>query len=233
MRLRPLSIAAPGLALLAALLGGCGSSSSSANGVAAKSPQQIVAAAKAAAVSAASVHISGSTVSEGKPIALDMDLVAGKGARGSLTLAGLRIDIIEVEHAFYLNGSPAFYRHVAGATAAQLLQGKWLKAPSTSGNFASLAQLTNLTTLLGSSLASHGALAKGTSTAIGGEQAVPVRDTTKGGTLYVATSGAPYPLEITKGGSEAGTVKFTRWNQPVTLAAPANAINITQLQNGH
>jgi hypothetical protein len=222
------------LALAAiAALAGCGGSSSSSNGLESKSPAQILAAAKAAAGKAASVHVSGSIINEKKPISLDMELVAGKGAKGHLALEGLGFDIIEVEHAFYLKGSNAFYTKVAGAPAAQLLQGKWLKVPTTSGEFASLAQLTNLSRLIDATLGNHGTLAKGPSGSVGGQQAVSITDTTKGGTLYVASTGTAYPLEISKSGADAGKVVFNRWNQPVTLAAPPGAINIDQLQSGH
>jgi hypothetical protein len=220
--------------IVSVMLAGCGGSSSgSGNGVASKSPDQIVAAAKQAAASAATVHIAGSTISENKPISLDMELVAHKGAKGHLSVEGLGIEIIALEHAFYLNGSAAFYRHVAGPTAAQLLQGRWLKAPSTAGEFASLSKLTDLGTLLESTLASHGALTSAGTATINGQQAVGVTDTSKKGTLWVAATGTPYPLEIAKGGTGAGKVSFDRWNQPVTLTPPPNPININQLQNGH
>jgi len=228
------------LALVAAaLLAGCGgSSTTSGNGVASKSPDQIVAASKTAAAGASTVHIAGSIISENKPITLDMELVAGKGAKGHITVEGLGINVVEVEHAFYLNGSAAFYRHIAGNAAAQLLQGKWLKAPENGGNFSSLAQLTDLTKLVDATLSSHGTLkAAGTAT-INGQSAVGVTDTTKGGTLFVATTGAAYPLQISKGstsggGTSAGKIVFDRWNQPVTLTPPPNPININQLQSGH
>ncbi len=230
---RPRALAALAAAALAgAAIAGCGGSSSG-NGLESKSPEQIVAAAKAAAASAASVHIKGSIISENKPISLDMELVAGKGAKGHLALEGLGIDVVAVEHAFYLNGSTAFYSHLAGPAAAQLLQGKWLKAPTTSGEFASLAQLTDLGKLIDTTLSSHGTLAAAPSRTIAGRKAVGVRDATKGGTLYVAATGTPFPLEITKSGSGPGTITFDRWDQPVTITAPAKAINITQLQNGH
>jgi hypothetical protein len=223
-----------GLALIAALLAGCGSSSSSSdNGLAAKSPEEIVAAARHAAAGAATVHIAGSTVSEGKPISLNMELVAGKGAKGRITLEGVSIDVIEVENAFYVSGSAAFYRRVAGPAAAALLQGKWLKAPAGAGDFSSLRQLTDLGTLIDSALASHGALAHAGTATIAGQKAVGVTDTTKGGTLYVAATGTPYPLEIVKSATPPGRISFDRWNQPVALTPPPNAINITQLQNGH
>jgi len=223
------------LCLSAALLAGCGSSSSSTssgNGLASKSPEQIIAAAKAASEGAATVHISGSVIAEGKPISLDMELVAGQGAKGHLTLEGNGLNVIEVGHAFYINGSTAFYTHIAGAAAAQLLQGKWLKASTSGKEFASFAQLTNLGKLLASSLGSHGKLKSAGTATIDGQPAVGVTDTQEGGTLYVAATGTPYPLQISKGGGGSGTITLDRWNQPVTLTAPPNPININQLQSG-
>ena len=130
LRLRSLACRALGGVLAAAALAGCGSSSSSGNGVASKTPAQIVAVAKSAAAGAATVHVAGSIVSGGKPISLDMELVAGKGGKGRLSLEGLSIELIDVDRAVYINGNAAFYSHFAGAAAARALQGKWLKASS-------------------------------------------------------------------------------------------------------
>jgi hypothetical protein len=221
------------LLTLLALLSGCGSSSPSGNGLSAKSPAEIIAAAKAAVAAAATAHVSGSVVDAGKPISLDMELVAGKGGKGRLTLEGLSIDLVQLKGAVYLNGSSAFYTKVAGAAAAQLLQGKWLKASATGSNFASLAQLSDLGKLINTALASHGKLAGAPAKTIAGQKAVGVTDVSKGGTLYVASTGTAYPLEITKSGAGGGTITFDRWNKPVTLSAPANAVNIDQLQSGH
>jgi hypothetical protein len=233
VRMRPRLLSVVG-ALLLGVGGaaGCGSSSSS-NGVAAKTPEQILTAAKAAADGAASVHLAGSIVSEGKPISIDMQLLAGKGGKGRITLEGLAIRLIRVEQAIYIGGSAAFYRHIAGAAAAQLLQGKWLKAPENGGNFSSLASLTELGKLIDTALAEHGSLRKGATTSVAGHQVVPLEDVANGGTLYVAASGTPYPVEIVKKGGSGGSILFNNWNQPVTLTAPANAININQLQSGH
>ncbi len=234
MRTRPpLAVAWLLAAVVAvALLTGCGSSSSG-NGVASKSATEIVAAAKKAADGAASVHIAGSIVNEGKPLSIDMELLAGKGGRGRITLEGLSIDLIRVGGAVYINGSQAFYSHIAGPAAAKALQGKWLKAPENGGNFASLASLTDLGKLIDTTLSGHGTLAKGATTKLEGQSVIAVNDATKGGTLYVATSGSAYPIAVSKSGSGGGRIVFDRWNKPVTLTAPANAININQLQSGH
>jgi len=214
----------------AALLAGCGGAPSG-NGVAARTPAQIVAAAKAAAMGAASVHVAGSIVSEGKPISLNMELVAEKGGKGRVALDGLSFRLVDVDHAVYVSGSTAFYARFAGATAARVLRGKWLKGAE-AGALASLASLAHLHSLLNNTLAGHGALSRGPSASVDGQQAVGVSDTAIGGTLYVAGTGAPYPLEIVKRGAGAGKIVFDQWNQPVSLSVPANAININQLQSG-
>jgi hypothetical protein len=231
MRSRPSSAGCAAVALLGALVGGCGSSSSG-NGVGAKPAAQIVAASKAAADAARSAHVSGSIVSNGSPITLDLNL-GPAGGRGNLALGGLGFELIQTGGSVYIKGSAAFYRHIAGPAAAQLLQGRWLKAPTTSREFASIAALTDLHRLVDATLTSSGTLVKSGTTTLNGARAIGVTDQSRGGTLYVATTGKPYPLQISKPGAGGGAVKFDRWNEAVPVAAPPGAIDITQLRAGH
>jgi hypothetical protein len=231
MRPRPSLAGCAVLALLGGLLAGCGSSSSG-NGVASKSADEIVAASKAAADAAHSAHVSGSVVSNGSPITLDLDLGA-RGGRGHLALSGLGFELIQTGGTVYIKGSAAFYRKIGGATAAQLLEGRWLKAPTTTPEFASISSLTDLHRLVDATLSSHGSLIKTQTTTVNGTHVVGVTDQSKGGTLYVATTGKPYPVQIAKGGAGGGTVSFDRWNESVTISPPPNAIDITQLRAGH
>jgi hypothetical protein len=233
LRLRLPLPAVTALVLVAALLGGCGSSgsTSSSNGIAAKTPAEILTAAKAAADSASSVHVSGSIVSGSSPITLNLELLAGKGGRGQISENGLSFNLIQVGGTAYISGSPAFYSHFGGAAAAQLLEGKWLKVPSSSGNFSTLGSLTNLSQLLDTALADHGKLAKGVTTTVDGQKVLSVTDVSHGGTLYVATTGKPYPIEISKDGKSGGKILFDRWNAPVTLTAPKNSIDLSQLES--
>jgi hypothetical protein len=219
------------IALVAVALPGCGSASSSTSRVGSAAPAQIVAAARAAALGAATVHVSGSIAHEGKSISLDLELESGKGGKGTVVTEGLAIKLIQIDGTVYVNGSGAFYRQVAGATAARALRGKWLKAPGSAGNFSSLASLTNLDNLVATTLEAHGTLSRAGTMTVGGEPAVGVRDRGKGGTLYVASTGSPFPLEIVEGGS-GGKIVFDRWNEAVTLEAPVGAININQLRSG-
>jgi len=219
------------LLLVAALIAGCGGGSSSGNGVASKSPAEILAAAKSAASSASSVHVAGSLNSGATPLTLDMDLAAGRGGRGQISEGGLSFELIVVGDTVYIKGSPAFYSHFGGSAAAQLFRGKWLKAPVTGGELASLAALTNLGKLLEQTLSSNGTLVRGATTTVASQPVVELHDTAHNGSLYVATTGQPYPIEVVKRGTETGHVSFTHWNQPVTLAAPAGAIDLSQLQH--
>ena len=74
---------------------------------------------------------------------------------------------------------------------------------------------------------------KGASTTLIGQKVLAVKDTSAGGTLYVATTGPPYPVDVSKGGTGGGRIVFDGWNQPVSITAPASAIDVTQLQSGH
>jgi hypothetical protein len=162
-----------------------------------------------------------------------MHLLAGKGGRGHITQNGLSFELITLGSTVYIKGSPAFYRHIGGPAAAQLFQGKWLKAPAAAGQFAPITALTDLRKLMDTALASHGTLSKAPATKVAGRKVLAVKDLTKGGTLYVAASGKPFPAEVARAGANGGHIVFDQWNEAVTISPPLNAINLTQLQAGH
>jgi hypothetical protein len=215
------------LVVLVCALSGCGDSSPNSNGVASRTPLQILAAARAAVAGAATVHVAGSIVNAGKPISLDMELIAGKGGRGRVALDGYSVQLIEADKGAYLNGTSAFFKRVLGAAAAPL-GGRWLKAPAHRGNFSWIGSLTNLGGLTEAALDAHGPRLSSHTATLAGEPAVAVSDAGSGGTLYVASTGNPYPLELLS--ANGGKLRFSHWNQPVTLTPPAGAVSISQLQ---
>jgi hypothetical protein len=233
MSLRRRSTAGLSLVLLLAALALAGCGGSSGNGVASKSPPEIVAAAKAAADGASAVHVAGSIVTGGTPLDIDLSLVAGKGGRGRLSENGLSFELVELDGTVYINGSSAFFSRLAGSSAAQLLHGKWLKVPTSNASVAQFSSLTELRKLLDAALATDNKtlVAAGTST-VNGQAVVGVRDSSQIGTLYVATTGPPYPIQITKKGTGGGTITFSEWDRPVTLTAPTNVIDLEQLEKG-
>lgn len=230
MHIRRLSITLLTLVAIAAAVAGCGGGSSG-NGVESKSAAQIVSAAQSAADKAHSVHVAGSVETAGASLNLDLQLVQGEGAKGKISEGGLSFELIRIGNTAYISGSASFYERFGGKEAAKLLKNKWLKAPVTSGQFATLGSLTDLRQLIDSALGEHGKLKKGSTTTIEGQKAIEVKDVTHGGSLYVATTGKPYPIQIKGGGSKSsGTVTFDKWDEDVKLKAPSESIDITKLK---
>jgi len=228
-RLAACAASSAALALAVAACGGSSSGGGSDNGISSKSPDQIVSAVTSAVNGVNSVHVAGSVSNSGARTTLDLNLVNGKGGKGSMSQSGLGFKIVAVGNQVYINGSNAFWQKFGGSAAAQLLSGKWLKAPAT-GQLSSIASLTNVRTLFNQLLSSHGTLAKGSTSTVNGQKVIAVTDKTNGGTLYVATTGKPYPVELIKTGSDGGKITFDQFNQSVTLSPPANSIDISKLQ---
>lgn len=212
---------------LVAILAGCGGSGSS--GEASKSVSEILADARQAALSAESVHISGTIHDAGQTIGLDLTLGKGDGG-GTMTIQGSKVDVIRVGNTAYLRAGAPFYQQVgAGAAAGRLLAGKWLKLPTSTPNFRQLVELTDLHAFVSQALKPNGTVTKGDEKSVDGQKAIELKSS-KGGSLLVATTGTPYPLEFVGGnGTSSGTVKLTDWGTAKAPGAPKNAIDIGAL----
>lgn len=226
-RRRPFTVLAVSALALASGIAGCGGSSG--NGVAAKSPDAILGAATNAVRDVQSVHVAGSVVSGGAPVAFDLNLAAGRGAAGRMSQNGLDFRIIVLKHEVYINGSDPFWQRFGGAAAVQLFHGKWLKGPAT-GQFAGVARLTDIRTLFSAFSQGHGKLAKEGTSTLDGQKVIAVKDTTEGGTLYVATTGKPYPIQVSGASADSsGRIVFDRYDQSISLSPPRDAIDISKL----
>lgn len=212
--------------LPAALFAGCGSSST--NGERGKPAATILSDARNAATSAGSVHVSGTVNQSGRVIGLDLDLKAGQGGKGSMTLNGSSFKLVRIGSELYINASAAFYHQVGVSGAAlQVLNGRWLKSSVTGGDAASFAHFTDIGQLFSTLLPSGGALVKGgTATSANGQKVVILHDQTGKATLDVSLTGKPYPVAV-----NVPTVHmtFSKWNAPVTVTAPAGALDVSQL----
>jgi hypothetical protein len=217
-------IALAALAMLAPA--GCGGGSS--NGYAEKPPNEVVRAAERAALDAESVHIGGEVIDNGARTAINLTLAAGKGGKGKLSERGVAFEIIRVGDTVYLRGSDAFWRQFAGEKSVDLLHGRWLTAPADNEQFSEIAKLLDPAEVFHAALRDHGKLANWGATDYDGRHAVEIEDTTKGGSLYVAADGEPYPLAIV-GEDSDDVISFDDWNADVELTAPKSAIDIATL----
>jgi hypothetical protein len=223
--IRRTAVVASAAALLAAVACGGGG-----NGTAGKSPQQIVKDARQAATHAKTVHVAGTINQSGQKLALNLREKTGAGAKGSITLGGSKIQLIRTSKAAFIKAGSKFYAQQGlPGQAAKLIAGKWFKVPGGAGGFSDVKSLTNLKTLFSQVLTVKGKKLKKTGTSTRhGVDVVGVKDTSGNGTLYVQTSGKPYPAEVAKG--KQGSIRFTDWNAKVTVHAPKNAVDISQLQ---
>jgi hypothetical protein len=225
-------VSALAFVLTAAFLTGCGGHGKSAksNGEASKPSARVLADAKAAATSARSAHVSGHINVSGMAITLDLDMVRGKGAKGSMSTNGLQFELVRIGDTAYVHGSDEFYKHFAGALIAQLVHGKWIKASIVQGRFSPLAPLTSMSQLFATIGASHGKLVNAGKTTYKGRSVVAIRDPRDRSRLYVAATGKPYPVALVGGRkNESGTITFGAWNEPVLMAVPEDTIDISRL----
>ena len=179
---------------------------------------------------AASAHVAGTLVDEGKRITLGLELLAGRGGKGRITLEGLSIRLIRVDGSIFINGSDAFYRRLAGPRAAKLLEGKWLKAPAGSGNFAA----TGLADRPGQ--ADRRRPDRSRDAHSGGEQdGGRAPGGGRGGRIAGGHPRRIHGHAVSAGdrqiGCRRGEDRINRWNQEVTLEAPVGAVNIKELKN--
>jgi hypothetical protein len=210
------------------LLAGCGGSSS--NGIAAKLPFEILAASRTAAESATSVHVSGRS-SQGRLTSTSELWLASDGGRAQTSLLGAVYEAIRIGETAYVKGNPVFYENLNAVTAnavGKVPTGTWLKGSSDSGPVAEVAAVTDLRRELNVLLGVSGPLTKGATTTIDGQQAIELKESAKlyAGTLYIATTGKPYPIELVKHGRETGQTTFSDWNKPIPLSAPAKALAV-------
>jgi hypothetical protein len=214
------------LVLLLAVLAGCGGGKKT-NGEEKKTAARVVADARAAAKAASIVHVVGGGTDNGQPIKLDLWVGDGKG-KGHLEEGGLSFDLVRVGKTVYVKGSAAFWKRFGGAAAAALLHDRWVRVPTTQAQVQQIIGLTDKSLFLNSILGQHGKIENRGLTDFQGQKVVEIRDTTQGGSLYVASEGPAYPVAL-KGGKNQGDIAFTDWNADETVVAPKGAVDLSAL----
>ena len=161
----------------------------------------------------------------------DLELGRNEG-RAKVSFIGIDFEAIRIGQTVYVKGDQGFYEQLLGG-AANVPQGTWLKAPANSGKLAQIAAFTGLPGQLNRQLSTPGSVVKGATTTINGQKVVELKETTKvyKGTLYVSTTGKPYPVLFVKnGGRETGRTTFSEWDQDLSLSAPSPSVDVSTLK---
>jgi hypothetical protein len=228
------------LVVVAFAVAGCGgggsspgTTSSSGNGETSKPATQVLTDAVKAADAASSLRLAGNVSSNGQQTAIDLSVAKGKGATGSVTVKGQKVELVVVGSNGYMKGGTAFWTQFAGsngATIAQLLAGRWLKFPVNNAQFQPIVAFSDPQALFDSlQSGASSALKNDGATTYKGQSVVALNDGAKNGTLYVSATGTPYPVALVKTGSGGGAIAFSDWNQSVSLTTPTNVLDFSQL----
>lgn len=206
------------LALAGVLLAGCGTNTDEGrtpadsgpadNGVAALEPDAILAKAKTALVGAKSYSLKGEMTVDKSKMKLDIK-ISGDDTLGTMTSDGATIELLRVGGQMYIRLDEKFWEQSAGADSAalmvELINGRWAKLSGKDDDLAGFFEIADPNALL----KADGTLTKGETKTINGIKAIGLVDgSADNGTLYVATTGEPYPLVMQGGKADGEKLTF-------------------------
>jgi hypothetical protein len=204
-----------------------------------RSPKQLRAAMLKAASARHSVHYVSTSSAAGHFIRIVADVGPGRGIQRLTVKSGghsgpatVRI----VGGSGYIRGNAFTLHNYFPFTQAQAKRyaGEWISIPSTSGAYAPVAADATFASFVGDLLPSrHLRVVRAT---IAGKRSVGLRGTVRQAglelteTVYAPARGTPLPFqEKAVAARVRGTsvARMSRWNEPVHVAAPANAVPIS------
>ncbi|WP_250005532.1 hypothetical protein [Actinoplanes sp. M2I2] len=203
------------------------------NGVEALEAQQILDKAKAALKKAGSFHMKGDIVTDGSKMGLDFKTGNGE-VIGKLSMGGPSVELLEVAKKRYIRPDAAFWSMSGGGKEqgeqmAKLVGDRWVAVKATDKNTADMFGFSDIDSMLNA----DGKVTKGAAKDINGRPAIGLVDNSQdGGTLYIATTGEPYPLRIESKNAAEGGLDFTEFGEKfpdIKAPAPADVVDIEKL----
>ena len=224
-----LAVVGATLALVAGLAPAAAGATATDNGEAAKSATEILADAEQATSQVSSLRLAGTVVDSKQKVSLDIVSSHGAGG-GTISANGAAFQIVLVPPALYMKGTASTWTKVAGSKAAgQLFAGKWLQTTTADEDFASFANLFDVSSMM-QSTSSDGPLTKGPVTSYRGTKAIPLKDAAKASVAYVAATGKPYVLGMVRTGAKRGELVFSQFGTAKVPKAPSHTIDLSQLE---
>jgi hypothetical protein len=233
MRVRALVLAGLSAVVLTACGGGssddaAGSSSASASSTqAAPHGPELAAAAADALQQAGAVRMQGQVPLDGQVGDVDLRL-QGQDVAGSMGIGGQTVQIVLTGGSLYMQASPEFWaaqgmpEEMAGTFADT-----WVLAPADAagglGDFSLDGFVTELRSPSDATVEDEVVADE-----VDGTKVWVVRDS-DGSLLHVAAEGTPYPLRITKKGTDGGTLTFSDFGVVAPITAPSDYLDLSEL----
>jgi hypothetical protein len=218
-------------ALVAVILVGGQLTSCSAvrNGFQARSGPVILRAAGSALEAAKTFEIQADSTTSGRPVSLTFEIGGPNVGEGSFVSSGLSFEAEELRGLDYFR-SRTLWAQVGGTSLQSALGYRWVYVPAKSSTAAELTaafrSLTSPAVLAGQLTGRVASAVRGRATTFRGRPVVAVTEP-GGGTVYVATTGKPYPLRWVQ--SSQSRVTFSRFGRDFRITAPKGALNLTAI----
>ena len=183
--------------------------------------QQLLNNSVKAAELARSVHLTGRLHGN---VQLDMTIVRGKGAKGSMTDRGQKADLVILGTHAYVRAGAAFWADDTcrrDCLRPREMAGKWIESSTNDPAFKILALLSDLKLFLHSQTSDFGRLVASPAAMWSGRMIHEISDTATGDTFFVEATGTPYPFKLD---ASNGTFRFDKWNELATVAPPSGPI---------
>ncbi|WP_436777227.1 hypothetical protein [Yinghuangia sp. YIM S09857] len=180
--------------------------------------------AQAATAAAAFVHVKGTVTEPGAstPFSVDMRFTA-TGSDGSIVEDGVTARVTRVQNQVWFQGDARFWSEVGSAAAETANRGKFVQVPVGDKKYAGLVENTYVERLVTKLLGKPGPLEKGETREVNGRDAIALVDRGPGGgTIWVATEGAPYLMRFEAGPESRtkGAIDFLGYNERTVITAP-------------
>lgn len=180
--------------------------------------------AQAATAAAAFVHVKGTVTEPGAttPFSVDMRFTAS-GSDGSIVEDGVTARVTRVQNQVWFQGDARFWSEVGSAAAETANRGKFVQVPVGDKKYAGLVENTYVERLVAKLLGKPGPLEKGETREVNGRNAIALVDKGPGGgTIWVATEGAPYLMrfEAAADARTKGAIDFIGYNDRTVITAP-------------
>lgn len=224
-RLPALALAAVTALVAGGVLTAC-SGGSKLNGEQSKTGNQVAQDAVNALRHASSAHMIGNATINKAPVTFDLTF-RGNDTKGEISTNGTTFQVVKIGDQAYVKGSKQTYTALAGAKVADIIGGRWLLLSGNQAASYTSITLSNITSSLNSSTWAKSV----TQTKFDGKKVVVITSTKDGSQVYVANTGTPYPLKGQGKTTADGTWRLTDYDAPVTIAAPADALNLDELNS--
>ena len=208
-------------------------SASADDGLGSLSAREITRRAHDALFSVHSLHLStrGRLSRTGAQASVDLTLDRAANCRGSVSLGKQgSVETIKRGNTVWIKPDQTFWKHRirGGSATAKFYAGHYLKGSAKRPPLRDMAQVCDLDAFLNATARRHGTtpvkLTKGKETKLHEVSVIPVRAVAGGRmeTLYVATHGKPYPIQLSiRDRSAETTVRFSDFNKPVPSKTPS------------